>query len=113
MGGNQVLKNPLGGLQEGVRWQQQQKVLQRLAYIIWIDPKNLNLIKTGSITEDCVRYRTAGVYLAVLWIRDILGGIRIRGNTNDLRIRILLYSSMADNMPKKIVFFKSFFAYTF
>ncbi len=42
VGGNQVLKNPLGGLQEGVGWQQQQKVLQRLAYIIRIDPKSLN-----------------------------------------------------------------------
>jgi hypothetical protein len=45
----------------------------------------------------------------VLWIRDILVRIQIRASvTLDLRIRILLFSSVADKQPTKK---NKFFAY--
>jgi hypothetical protein len=49
-----------------------------------------------------------GFYYALLWIRDILVWI------TDLwiRIRILLFTQVADKMPTKNKFFQFFFAYT-
>ena len=50
-----------------------------------------------------------GFYYALLWIRDILVWI------TDLwiRIRILLFTQVADKMPTKNKFFPIFFAFAF
>ncbi len=50
-----------------------------------------------------------GFYYALLWIRDILVWI------TDLwiRIRILLFTQVADKMPTKNLFFQFYFAFAF
>ncbi len=56
-----------------------------------------------------------GLCYAVLRFRDILVRIRIRGYIplHDLRIRILLFSSVAERCQQKIIFLTSFLLITF
>jgi hypothetical protein len=58
--------------------------------------------------DTLIRIKFTG---AVLWIRDILVRIRIQIRSTDLRIRVLLFSSVADKMPKFKV--QSFLRITF
>ncbi len=48
---------------------------------------------------------------SVLWISDILVRIRIRTTDLQIRIQIMLFSSVAFKMPTKDIFFLSLFAY--